>query len=140
MFSLTFTYHLLTAQIGDRLKIPFAHPCLCTQFLRDCRFHAKPIFFCNILFLSSCNQEYNLEYLFWCLKRKVGRVNWAWLSKWGLPWGFLCWTSEGRRKLCMVSCCNCHIYGIWTSKKVGKTLKLPFGVAMQARRRDKFQT
>ena len=53
---------------------------------------------------------------------KGGRVNLAWGSKWELPWGLLCGTSR-RRKLCMVPCRNCHIYGIWRSKKVEKTLK-----------------
>ena len=68
---------------------------------------------------------------------KGGRVSSAWGSKWGLPWGLLCGTS-GRRKLCMVPCHRCHIYGIWRSKEVGKVLKSSFGVAMQATRRSKF--
>ena len=38
----------------------------------------------------------------------------------------------------MVPCCSCHIYGIWKSKEVGKAIKLPFGAAMQAMRRDNF--
>ena len=35
-----------------------------------------------------------------------------WGSKWGIPWGLLCGTS-GMRKLCMVPCHICRIYGIW---------------------------
>ena len=44
---------------------------------------------------------------------------------WGLPSGLLCGTS-GTKDLCMVPCCSCHIYGIWTStsKKVWGCLKL----------------
>ena len=68
---------------------------------------------------------------------KGGRVSSAWGSKWELPWGLLCGTS-GRRKVCMVLCCSCHIYGIWRSKEVEKTLKLSFGVAKQATKRENF--
>ena len=51
--------------------------------------------------------------------------------KWGLPWGLLC-RNSGRRKLCIMPCHSCLIYGIWRSKEVGDTLKLSFGLAMQA--------
>ena len=91
-----------------------------------------------ILFLPGCNSDswrrYTLKCLCW---GKGGRVSSAYRSKWGLLWGLLCGTS-GRRKLCMVPCCSCHIYGIWRSKKVEKTLKSWFGVAMQATWRDNF--
>ena len=69
--------------------------------------------------------------------RKGGRLSSVWGSKWGLLWGFLGGTS-GRRKLCMMPCRSCHIYGIWRSKTVEKTLKWSFGVAVQATRRDNF--
>ena len=76
-----------------------------------------------ILFLPGCNSDswrrYTLKCLCW---GKGGRVSSAYRSKWGLLWGLLCGTS-GRRKLCMVPCCSCHIYGIWRRKKVEKTLK-----------------
>ena len=39
-------------------------------------------------------------------------------SNWGLPWGLLCGTS-GNRKLCMVPCHICHIYGSWRSRGGG---------------------
>ena len=58
-------------------------------------------------------------------------------SAWGSKLGLLCGTS-GRRKLCMMPCHSCHIYGIWKSKEVGKALKPLFGVAMQAIRRKNF--
>ena len=38
----------------------------------------------------------------------------------------------------MVPCHSCHIYWIWRNKEVGETLKLSFGVAMQAKRKDNF--
>ena len=36
----------------------------------------------------------------------------------------------------MVPCHNYHIYGIWGSKEVSKSLKSSFGLAMQALMRD----
>ena len=62
---------------------------------------------------------------------KGGELVQPWGDKWGLPWGSLCGTSGGR-KLCMVPCHSCHIYGIWRSKEVRKALKSSFRVAMQA--------
>ena len=53
-----------------------------------------------------------------------GRGSSAWGSKWVLPWGLLCRTS-GKRKLCMVPCHICHIYGIW--RRGGGCLKSSFG-------------
>ena len=38
----------------------------------------------------------------------------------------------------MVPCHSSHIYVIWGSKEVGKTLKPSFEVAIQAKRRDNF--
>ena len=76
MFSLTLAYHIiyiikLTAQIGDRLH---QKNTLCTLCFRGQGFHAKPIFFCNILFLRSCNSDlwrkYTLKCLFWCIEGK----------------------------------------------------------------------
>ena len=59
----------------------------------------------------------------------------AWGSKWGLPWGSLCGTS-GKRKLCMVPCNICHIYGIWRGRGGGRfEVIILGGVAMQATRR-----
>ena len=43
---------------------------------------------------------------------------------WELPWGLLCRTS-GKRKLCMMPCHICHIYGIW--RRGGGCLKSSFG-------------
>ena len=58
----------------------------------------------------------------------------TWGSKWGLPWGLLC-RNNGKRKLCMVLCHLCHIYGIWRSKGGGR-FEVIWGVAMQASRRE----
>ena len=102
---------------------------------------SKPIFFCNILVLPSCNSDswrrYTLKLSLLECWGKGWRVSSAWGSKRGLPWGLLCGTS-GRRKLCIVPCLSCHIYGIWRRKEVGKALKWSFGVVMQATRRDNF--
>ena len=61
-----------------------------------------------------------------------------WGSKWGLPWGSLCGAS-GKRKICMVPCNICHIYGIWRNRG-GRRFEVIIwragrGVAMQATRR-----
>ena len=77
------------------------------------------------------------ERLFWCTEGKVGELVQPGGASEDFLGGLLCGTS-GRRKLCMVSCHSCHIYGIERSKNVGKTLKPSFGVAMQATRRDNF--
>ena len=94
---------------------------LCFFFFWNSVFHAKPILFCNILILPSCNTDsrrrYNLINLYCCVQGKVGELFQNSRSKWGLPWGLVCWTN-GRRKLCMVLCHACHIYGIWGSKEV----------------------
>ena len=41
-------------------------------------FNARHIFFCNILFLPSCNSDswrrYTLKCLFWCIEGKVGEL------------------------------------------------------------------
>ena len=41
---------------------------------------------------------------------------------------------DSNRKLCMVLCHICQIYGIWRSKKVWDALMSSFGVEMQATR------
>ena len=99
-------------------------------YLRGCGFYAKSIFFiCNIIVLLSYNSVSWRRYILKCLCFCA--------SAWGSKLGLLCGTS-GRRKLCMMPCHSCHIYGIWKSKEVGKALKPLFGVAMQAIRRKNF--
>ena len=56
------------AQIGDRLHWENT---LCILYLRGWRFYARSIFFCNILFLPSCNSDlwrrYTLKCFYWCV-------------------------------------------------------------------------
>ena len=56
------------AQIGDRLHWKNTLRILC---LRDWGFHARSIFFCNILVLPSCNSDswrsYTLKCFYWCV-------------------------------------------------------------------------
>ena len=71
-----------------------------------------------------------------CLEKEVGELVQPGGASEDCFWGLLYGTS-GRRKLCMVPCRSCHIYGNWRRKEVGKALKLSFGVAMQATRTRK---
>ena len=98
------------------------------------------MFFCNTLVLRSFNSDLWKRYTLRKKKRcwgKGGRVSSALGSMWGLLSGLLCETS-GRRKLYIVPCHSCYIYGIWSSKEVKKALNLSFAVATQAIRRDNF--
>ena len=45
-------------------------------------------------------------------------------SKWIAWWKDLPEGTGGRRKLCMVPCNSCHIYGTWRSKRVGEGFKV----------------
>ena len=82
MFRLT----LVTAQIRDRLYKKSTLSILC---LRDWGFHAKPIFFCNILVLPSCNsglwRRYTIKCLYWCVEGKVGELVQSGGASEGLP-------------------------------------------------------
>ena len=85
-------------------------------------FHARLVFFFNTfsgdLYLDVLKILLDLPSYGSDSWRRYTLKGACWWTEWG--WGVsLAWGTVGRRKLCIIPCHNCHIYGTCLSKTVG---------------------
>ena len=136
LLNMFFLLHGVTLQIGDRLH---QKNTLCTLCLIGQEFHAKLIFFCNILVLPGCisdsSRRYTLKCLCWCVQGKVGElVQPGGASVDCLDGWFVGLVVGGNYIWCVVIV----VIFMGFAKSWGNDLKSLFEVAMHATRRDDF--